>query len=489
MAFEKNILVTLDNLRLFNELLSDKYKADLALKQDKGSLRAGDHISLVSNNDGTITISVNDMPEVTPPFKFEVAQSLASITEPNIYTIYLVRKSTGSTNNIYFEYLYANSEGSGDARFELIGDTQVPLTDYLTKNEATSTYATKTEVGNTYLSKSDAILTYATKEEVAAVSSGGEVSETTKWEIPDGKDWNQKFFARISDWDHITSRFEGNENVEILDKLEIPLISAASSSEYQDTDLWASLDNPSGYEDYESAFATASNGALLFVKNNAINNSVYVDALGFDIFKTKLKDVSIAIQNSEKEKEEIEASNITIKFEDKKVKATVFDSECIYYSKIDDNTFEEVEVDGETFDNEDRFVNVKEYIANIETSLGKFHIEFIQNVLYDGINYTNQVYREGIISILISANSNILFTNVGSIYLTLHVDPANATSNNVTRYYSNPEKNIIDATWPSYEILSSVALKSRVETEEVWFEESAIEDGTVLYAEITDADD
>lgn len=42
----------------------------------------------------------------------------------------------------------------------------VDLSDYLTKTDASSTYATKDEVAETYLAKTDASSTYATKEEV-----------------------------------------------------------------------------------------------------------------------------------------------------------------------------------------------------------------------------------------------------------------------------------------------------------------------------------
>lgn len=62
-------------------------------------------------------------------FDIEVVATLP--TEPNTHTIYLVPKdiTPGSTNNSYFEYIYANGH------YELIGDTEVDLSNYYTKKE------------------------------------------------------------------------------------------------------------------------------------------------------------------------------------------------------------------------------------------------------------------------------------------------------------------------------------------------------------------
>lgn len=60
-------------------------------------------------------------------FDIEVVSTLPS--EPNNHTIYLVPKDLSSTNNGYYEYIYVNN------KWELIGDTEVDLSNYYTKEE------------------------------------------------------------------------------------------------------------------------------------------------------------------------------------------------------------------------------------------------------------------------------------------------------------------------------------------------------------------
>lgn len=60
-------------------------------------------------------------------FNIEIVQTLP--VNPDTHTIYLVPKTLYSPNNGYFEYIYL------DGNWELIGDTEVDLTDYYTKDE------------------------------------------------------------------------------------------------------------------------------------------------------------------------------------------------------------------------------------------------------------------------------------------------------------------------------------------------------------------
>lgn len=62
-------------------------------------------------------------------FDIEVVATLPE--NPNNHTIYLVPKdiTPGSTNNKYFEYIYINNH------WELIGDTEIDLSNYYTKSE------------------------------------------------------------------------------------------------------------------------------------------------------------------------------------------------------------------------------------------------------------------------------------------------------------------------------------------------------------------
>lgn len=60
-------------------------------------------------------------------FDIEVVSTLP--TNPNTHTIYLVPKGLSSENNGYFEYIYVNN------KWELIGDTEIDLSNYYTKDE------------------------------------------------------------------------------------------------------------------------------------------------------------------------------------------------------------------------------------------------------------------------------------------------------------------------------------------------------------------
>lgn len=62
--------------------------------------------------------------------KYVIVDTLPEAGEDN--TIYLVPKSTSKTNNYYDEYMYINNN------WELIGDTEVDLSNYLAKNNTIS---------------------------------------------------------------------------------------------------------------------------------------------------------------------------------------------------------------------------------------------------------------------------------------------------------------------------------------------------------------
>lgn len=60
-------------------------------------------------------------------FEIEIVETLPD--EPDNHTIYLVPKDPGTPTNGYFEYIYVNN------KWEIIGDTDVDLSDYYTKTE------------------------------------------------------------------------------------------------------------------------------------------------------------------------------------------------------------------------------------------------------------------------------------------------------------------------------------------------------------------
>lgn len=97
---------------------------------------------------------------ISADLKFEVVQTLPQT--PDTHTIYLVPKSTSETNNVYDEYMYINNA------WELIGTTEVDLSNYYTKTESDNryyqkyeTYA-KNEINSRLATKVDKVETQAT---------------------------------------------------------------------------------------------------------------------------------------------------------------------------------------------------------------------------------------------------------------------------------------------------------------------------------------
>lgn len=84
---------------------------------------------------------------ISADLKFEVVQQLPT-EDIDTHTIYLVPKATSQTNNVYDEYMYINNA------WELIGSTEVDLSNYYTKSEvynkqeSNTYYQTTLTVGN-----------------------------------------------------------------------------------------------------------------------------------------------------------------------------------------------------------------------------------------------------------------------------------------------------------------------------------------------------
>lgn len=77
---------------------------------------------------------------ISTSLKRLVVQTLPQ--NPNTYTIYMVLRQAPTTNNIYDEYMYINNA------WELIGSTEVDLSNYYTKTESDTKYQGKLTVGN-----------------------------------------------------------------------------------------------------------------------------------------------------------------------------------------------------------------------------------------------------------------------------------------------------------------------------------------------------
>ena len=88
---------------------------------------------------------------ISTSLKRLVVQTLPQ--NPNAYTIYMILRSAPTTNNIYDEYMYINNA------WELIGSTEVDLSNYYTKTESDSKYQNKLTVGNGIDITSDTIST------------------------------------------------------------------------------------------------------------------------------------------------------------------------------------------------------------------------------------------------------------------------------------------------------------------------------------------
>lgn len=70
----------------------------------------------------------------------QVVQTLPPVAEGQTNIIYLVPKSTSGTNNYYFEYVFTGTA------YELIGDTEVDLSNYYNKGQVDTLLAGKVSV-------------------------------------------------------------------------------------------------------------------------------------------------------------------------------------------------------------------------------------------------------------------------------------------------------------------------------------------------------
>lgn len=156
---------------------------------------------VVKPDNTTITVSDDGTISAVPSLKIEVVDTLPT-TAISTATIYFVPKITAGTDNVYSEYIYVNE------KWELIGDTEVDLSEYLkTKDLAinaelvkgvkiaeitvggfsTEIYAPKastssSNVSNTTVFNSDDSITVTYEDGTVCVTeflSNGDIQETT----------------------------------------------------------------------------------------------------------------------------------------------------------------------------------------------------------------------------------------------------------------------------------------------------------------------
>ena len=97
--------------------------------------------------------------------QIEVVQTLPPTSEGQTNIIYLVPKSSTGTNNYYFEYIFTGTA------YELIGDTEVDLSNYYTKSQVDSIANGKVDKVSGYgLSQED--FTTALKTKLNGIEAG-----------------------------------------------------------------------------------------------------------------------------------------------------------------------------------------------------------------------------------------------------------------------------------------------------------------------------
>lgn len=109
-------------------------------------------VNYYKKNETYTQSEVNNLIGAIQQFHYEIVQTLPQTGETNI--LYLVPKSTSETQNVYDEYVYANSG------WEKIGDTQIDLSDYVTitmLNNALTNYTTTTDLTTLLNAKQDNI--------------------------------------------------------------------------------------------------------------------------------------------------------------------------------------------------------------------------------------------------------------------------------------------------------------------------------------------
>lgn len=100
-------------------------------------------------------------------------------TDISTTTIYLVPIETSEENNVYEEYIYVNNS------WELIGTTQVDLSDYYTKTQVDGLLDDKVDkIAGKGLSTED--FTAAEKSKLAGIESGAEVNVNADWNAVSG---------------------------------------------------------------------------------------------------------------------------------------------------------------------------------------------------------------------------------------------------------------------------------------------------------------
>ena len=115
--------------------------------------------------------TVRDMITSATGVNIQIVNTLPTV-DISQHTIYLVPKTTAGTNNVYDEYINTDGTSSG---WELIGSTEVDLSNYYTQTQVDTLLADKVDkVSGKGLSTED--YTTAEQSKLAGIASGAEVN-------------------------------------------------------------------------------------------------------------------------------------------------------------------------------------------------------------------------------------------------------------------------------------------------------------------------
>ena len=152
----------------------------------KGEVSLSDSLDFVSHSVAATSYAVKRLKDMIDSIgggtlSYEVVQTLPIVPNISTTTMYLLPKQTAGTQNVYDEYL--NPTGLNDG-WELLGDTEIDLSNYYTKTETDTLIGGKVDkVTGKGLSTED--YTTAEKNKLSGIATGAEVNVQIDWNQSD----------------------------------------------------------------------------------------------------------------------------------------------------------------------------------------------------------------------------------------------------------------------------------------------------------------
>lgn len=229
---------------------------------DKTVVQIPTALSAFTNDAGFITSTVNNLTNYylksETYTQAEVNALIGAIVTLNILvvqtlptqdisttTIYLVPKQTAGTNDVYDEYMYINNA------WELIGTTQIDLSNYYTKSQTDSLLADKVDkVAGKQLSTEDFTSTLKTK--LDGIASGAEVNVQSDWSQSDNTadDYIKNKPTNVSDFNN-DSGFITGVDVEDIGDVDLTNLANGQVLKYNSTtQKWENANESGGGATY-----------------------------------------------------------------------------------------------------------------------------------------------------------------------------------------------------------------------------------------------